>query len=99
MAENLQQVKKRIKTANSIAQITKAMEMIAASKIKKAQNAVEKNRAYADRVKFIVQKILAENNDAALNSSFISADVSEPAIDVNDVFSFMYKIHELKFSS
>ncbi len=74
MAENLQQVKKRIKTANSIAQITKAMEMIAASKIKKAQTAVEKNRAYADRVKFIVQKILAENNDVSLNSSFVSLD-------------------------
>lgn len=71
MAENLQQVKKRIKTSNSIAQITKAMEMIAASKIKKAQSAVEKNKPYADRVKFIVQKILAENSDLALNSSFI----------------------------
>jgi F-type H+-transporting ATPase subunit gamma len=32
MAESLQQIKKRIKTANSIAQISKAMEMIAASK-------------------------------------------------------------------
>jgi F-type H+-transporting ATPase subunit gamma len=71
MAENLQQVKKRIKTSNSIAQITKAMEMIAASKIKKAQSAVEKNKPYADRVKFIVQKILAENSDLTLNSSFI----------------------------
>ncbi len=71
MAENLQQVKKRIKTADSIAQITKAMEMIAASKIKKAQSAVEKNKPYADRVKFIVQKILAENTDLALSSSFI----------------------------
>ena len=71
MAENLQQVKKRIKTSNSIAQITKAMEMIAASKIKKAQTAVEKNKPFADRVKFIVQKILAENTDLALNSSFV----------------------------
>lgn len=71
MAENLQQVKKRIRTSNSIAQITKAMEMIAASKIKKAQSAVEKNKPYADRVKFIVQKILAENSDLSLNSSFI----------------------------
>ncbi len=71
MVENLQQVKKRIKTSNSIAQITKAMEMIAASKIKKAQSAVEKNKPYADRVKFIVQKILAENSDLTLNSSFI----------------------------
>ncbi len=71
MAENLQQVKKRIRTSDSIAQITKAMEMIAASKIKKAQSAVEKNKPYADRVKFIVQKILAENTDLSLNSSFI----------------------------
>ena len=47
------------------------MEMIAASKIKKAQSAVEKNKPYADRVKFIVQKILAENSDLTLNSSFI----------------------------
>ena len=76
MAENLQQVKKRIKTADSIAQITKAMEMIAASKIKKAQSAVEKNKPYADRVKFIVQKILAENTDLALGSSFIGLNKS-----------------------
>ncbi len=74
MAENLQQVKKRIKTANSIAQITKAMEMIAASKIKKAQISVERNRPYAERVKFIVQKILAENSDNTLNSSVVGVN-------------------------
>ena len=78
MAENLQQVKKRIKTADSIAQITKAMEMIAASKIKKAQSAVEKNKPYADRVKFIVQKILAENSDVALNSAFVGSSTNAP---------------------
>lgn len=74
MAENLQQVKKRIRTANSIAQIANAMEMIATSKIKKAQLFVEKNRPYAERVKFIVQKILAENTDNALNSSVVGTN-------------------------
>lgn len=72
MAESLQQIKKRIKTANSIAQITKAMEMIAASKIKKAQTAVEKNRQYAERVKYVVQKILSESDDLITNSSYVS---------------------------
>ena len=71
MAENLQQVKKRIRTSNSIAQITKAMEMIAASKIKKAQTAVEKNRQYAERVKYVVQKILSESDDLITNSSYV----------------------------
>jgi len=71
MAENLQQVKKRIRTAKSIAQIAKAMEMIAASKIRKAQTAVEKSRPYSERVRFVVQKILAENDDISLSSSFV----------------------------
>lgn len=72
MAESLQQIKKRIRTANSIAQIAKAMEMIAASKIKKAQTAVEKNRPYADRVKYVVQKILSESDNLVSNSSYVS---------------------------
>lgn len=74
MAENLQQVKKRIKSSQSIAQITKAMEMIAASKIKKAQSSVEKNKAYAQRIRFIVQKILAESTDLSSNLPFMSVD-------------------------
>lgn len=74
MAENLQQVKKRIKSSQSIAQITKAMEMIAASKIKKAQASVENNKAYAERISFIVQKILAESTDLLYNLPFLNID-------------------------
>ncbi len=76
MAENLQQIKKRIKSSQSIAQITKAMEMIAASKIKKAQVSVENNKAYAQRISFIVQKILAECTDLKSNLPFLSIDKS-----------------------
>ena len=56
MAHNLQQLKKRIKTSQSIAQITKAMEMIAASKIRKAQTCIEKHNPYADKIKEVVQR-------------------------------------------
>jgi F-type H+-transporting ATPase subunit gamma len=59
MAENLQVLKKRIRTAKSIAQLAKAMEMIAASKIKKAQAAVERSRPYAGKITETVEKILA----------------------------------------
>ncbi|AKL97943.1 ATP synthase F1 subunit gamma [Endomicrobium proavitum] len=62
MAQNLQQLKKRIKSSQSIAQIAKAMEMIAASKIRKAQSAVEKHNPYAKRITHIVQKILADKD-------------------------------------
>ncbi|MDR1952543.1 MAG: ATP synthase F1 subunit gamma [Elusimicrobiota bacterium] len=60
MAQNLQAVKKRIKTSQSIFQIAKAMEMIAASKIRKAEVAVERYKPYSSRVTYIIQKILAD---------------------------------------
>jgi len=62
MAQNLQQLKKRIKTSDSIAKIAKAMEMTAASKIRKAQISVEKHNPYAKKIKYVVQKILTEEN-------------------------------------
>lgn len=50
MAHNLQVLKRRIKTANNIAQVARAMEMVAASKIKRAQSAVENNKPYAQKI-------------------------------------------------
>lgn len=50
MAQNLQLLKRRIKTSKNIAQIAKALEMIAASKIKKGQNASLNNRPYTDKI-------------------------------------------------
>jgi F-type H+-transporting ATPase subunit gamma len=62
MAQNLQQLKKRIKTSDSIAQIAKAMEMISASKIRKAQDCVEKHNPYAKKIKEMVQRVLADKD-------------------------------------
>jgi F-type H+-transporting ATPase subunit gamma len=62
VAQNLQQLKKRIKTSSSIAQIAKAMEMISASKIRKAQDCVEKHNPYARKIKSIVQRIINDQD-------------------------------------
>jgi F-type H+-transporting ATPase subunit gamma len=62
MAQNLQQLKKRIKTSQSIAQITKAMEMIAASKIRKAQSCVEKHNPYAKKIMSMTRRILQDRD-------------------------------------
>src|SRR4029078_5145544 len=58
MAENLQILKRRIKTANNIAQVARALEMISASKIKKAQTAVENNKPYRERIVDLTNRIL-----------------------------------------
>ncbi|OGG13019.1 ATP synthase F1 subunit gamma [Candidatus Gottesmanbacteria bacterium RIFCSPHIGHO2_01_FULL_39_10] len=43
-------ITRRIKSSKNIAQITRAMEMVAASRMKKAQDAALRNRAYADKI-------------------------------------------------
>jgi F-type H+-transporting ATPase subunit gamma len=58
MAENLFLLKRRIKTAKNIAQIAKAMEMVSASKIKRAQTIVEKNRAYSEKITTLTENII-----------------------------------------
>lgn len=58
MAQNLQLLKRRIKTAKNISQIAKAMEMIAASKIKRAQTAVENNKPYSNKITQLTTKLI-----------------------------------------
>lgn len=64
MAQNLQLLRRRIKTSKNIAQIAKAMEMISASKIKRAQEAVQSNKPYAQRILELTTKISHDNNSA-----------------------------------
>lgn len=47
---NIMALKRRIKTAQNVSKTTKAMQMIAASKLKKAQNAAVSSRLYVDKL-------------------------------------------------
>ncbi|MDR3071546.1 MAG: ATP synthase F1 subunit gamma [Endomicrobium sp.] len=62
MAQNLQQLKKRIKTSDSIFKIAKAMEMVSTSKIRKAQSSVDKYNPYAEKIRRILQRIVANKD-------------------------------------
>lgn len=54
---NIRLIKGRIKSAKNIAQITKAMELVAASKMKKAQLAALAGKLYADRIYDMVMRL------------------------------------------
>lgn len=47
---NIRLIKRRIKSARNIAQITKAMELVAASRMRKAQQAAVAGKAYAKKI-------------------------------------------------
>jgi F-type H+-transporting ATPase subunit gamma len=52
-----QQIKRRIGSVRNTRQITKAMQLVAASKLRRAQEAVQKPRAYADLARSIMTRL------------------------------------------
>jgi F-type H+-transporting ATPase subunit gamma len=73
---NLKEVRTRIASVKSTQQITSAMKMVAASKLRRAQNAILQMRPYAAKLKEILQNLSA-SLDAGDDSS-VYADQREP---------------------
>jgi F-type H+-transporting ATPase subunit gamma len=69
MAGGLKEVRERIKSVISTQQITKAMKMVSAAKLRKAQNAIVQMRPYADRLNRMLSNILS-NLDGDVSTSF-----------------------------
>ncbi len=64
---NLKEVRTRIASVNSTKQITQAMKMVSASKLRRSQNAIVKLRPYAAKLREILQNLSdsIENTEAA----------------------------------
>lgn len=60
---NLKEVKKRIGSTVSTQQITKAMKLVSATKLRKAQQAISQMRPYADRLHHILTDLHGEVGD------------------------------------
>lgn len=63
MAKGMRDIKRQMKSVQSTKQITKAMEMVAASKLRKAQESAQAARPYADKIKEVIASIAAGNNE------------------------------------
>ncbi len=59
---NLKDLKNRIESVKSTRKITKAMQMVAAAKLRKAQEAAEQARPYADKMSLVMDKITSSDN-------------------------------------
>ena len=51
------EVRRRIRSVKNMAQITKAMQMVASSKMRRAQERVEEARPYADQIRALVSRL------------------------------------------
>lgn len=59
MAKGMREIKRQIKSVQDTKQITKAMEMVAASRLKKAQQSAEAARPYADKIREVLNSVTA----------------------------------------
>ena len=60
---SLDDLKKRIKSVKSTQKITKAMKMVAAAKLRKAQESAEKGRPYSQKMENIILNLTKSIND------------------------------------
>lgn len=62
---NLRDIRRRIKSVKSTSQITKAMQLVAAAKMKKAQNQALAGRDYADELNKVLANLKANVDEGA----------------------------------
>ena len=60
---SLDDLKKRIKSVKSTQKITKAMKMVAAAKLRKAQESAEQGRPYSEKMQNIISNLIRSIND------------------------------------
>ena len=58
---NLRELRSRIKSVDSTSRVTKALQMIAATKMKKAQDKVMKGRSYSEKLDSILSNVYSSN--------------------------------------
>ena len=65
MPGNLKEVRNRIKSVTNTQQITKAMKMVSAAKLRRAQDAIVQMRPYAGKLNSLLESLSASlENDA-----------------------------------
>ena len=77
---NLKEVKNRIKSVSSTQQITKAMKMVAAAKLRRAQEAIMRMRPYTQKLTSIINNVF---------SAVDTSEVSTPYTEQRDVKSVL----------
>ena len=80
---SLDDLKKRIASVKSTQKITKAMKMVAAAKLRRAQESAEKGRPYSEKMNNVILNLSngSENNfTASINSKTLFINVAESIV-------------------
>ena len=79
---SLRDIRRRIKGVKNIRQVTKAMNMIAAARLRRAQAKAESARPYAERISEILQDVVGSSSGAVRHPLMASRPVRNVALIV-----------------
>ena len=79
----LREIRRRIASITKISQVTDAMRMVATAKLRRAQQAIEANRPYADKFGRILNQLIHLNNVAEENNT--GSQLVHPLLEVRPV--------------
>lgn len=107
---NAKIIREKIAATSNTKKITKAMEMVAASKMRKSQLAMQLSRPYAEKIIDVISHVAASNSEYK-HPYLVARDVVNVGVLIissdrglcgglnNNLFKLaLYKIHELKSS-
>lgn len=81
MAKGMRDIKRQIRSKQNMMQITRAMEMVAAAKLKRAQDMAVRSRPYAEKIKEVIGSIASA-----------SGEIGHPMLTVRPVQKTAYLI-------
>lgn len=79
LAESTRDIKRRVRGITNIKQITKAMELVASAKLRKAREKLEKTRPYFNTVRESIQEVLSS-----------TGNMRHPFLEVREVKKSLY---------
>lgn len=79
---NLRDIKRRIVSVTNTQQITSAMKMVSAAKLRRAQDAIESARPYAERMRSTLEEVASGQVDAELPLLEVREEVKNVAVVV-----------------
>lgn len=73
---NLKEVKERIKSVSSTQQITKAMKMVAAAKLRRAQDRIIQLRPYSEKLSTILSNVSSGSTEEGMDTYAVEREVN-----------------------
>ena len=86
MAGQLKEVRNRIKSVQNTQQITKAMKMVSAAKLRKAQDGIVQMRPYAKKLQEVLTNIVSGSDGEGSSSLSVERPEEKFAVETTNIY-------------